>query len=63
MTMQNLLNPFKTPSAKIMAKRELEEAQRQLLQAQAGAEYASAMVQYHSQRIARLKSMLIEANA
>lgn len=42
------------PSAKSLALRELEDAQRRLLQAQSGAEYAKNMATYHEQRIKRL---------
>ncbi len=61
MQMMKMLDPFRTPSAEIIAQRELEQARRELLQAQAGQEYATAMVQYHQARIGRLQSMLQEA--
>lgn len=57
------MNPFaifRKPSARTLAQVELE-AQRQLLLAQSSAEYATAMVQYHQERIARLRAMLSEA--
>lgn len=38
-----------------MATRELEEAKRELLQAYTAQEYASAAVQYNSDRVARLE--------
>lgn len=53
-----LLEHFRTPSAEILAQRELEEAKRALLQAQAGMEYAAAMVDYHTSRIQRLNLMV-----
>ncbi len=62
MQMMKMLDPFRTPSAEIIAQRELEQARRELLQAQAGQEYATAMVQYHQARIGRLQSMLQEAH-
>lgn len=58
------MNPFaifRKPSARTLAQAELEEAQRQLLLAQSSAEYATAMAQYHQERIARLRAMLSEA--
>ena len=55
---ETLRTIFTTPTAPALAQRELEEAQRELLKAQAGAEYASRMVQYHSDRIKRLTGFL-----
>ncbi len=62
MNVKQLIEPFRKPSAEIIAQRELEDAKRELLQAQAGQEYAAAMVQYHEARITRLRSMLTEAH-
>ena len=45
---------FAVPSAKALALRELEDAQRRLLQAQSATEYAKNMATYHEQRIKRL---------
>lgn len=52
---KGLFEVFRKPSAATLAQRELEEAQRELLQAQSSAEYAANLVQYHRARIARLK--------
>lgn len=52
------LNPFRKPSAVELAKIELEEARRKLLNAQTGLEYAEAMVRYETARVRRLESML-----
>ena len=52
---------FALPSAKTLALQELEDAQRRLLQAQSGAEYAKNMVTYHEQRIKRLTVYLKDA--
>lgn len=54
---------FATPSAAQLALAELEEAQRQLLLSQSGKEFAESMVKYHTQRIARLRAFLREANS
>ncbi len=62
MEIKKLIDPFRKPSAELIAQRELEEAKRQLLNAQAGQEYAAAMVQYHQSRITRLHNMLLEAH-
>ncbi len=62
MNVKQLIEPFRKPSAELIAQRELEDAKRELLQAQAGQEYAAAMVQYHEARITRLRSMFTEAN-
>jgi len=59
---QKFLNLFKTPSAIVIAARELEEARRQLLQSQSAAEYANRISAYHLDRIKRLSSYLVEAN-
>lgn len=56
--MKDIFEMFRKPSADVLAQRELEEAQRQLLTAHAGQEYAAAMVHYHKQRIARLTNAL-----
>lgn len=55
---KDLIEMFRKPSAAVLAQRELEEAMRQLLAAQSGAEYATRMAHYHSDRIARLKKFL-----
>lgn len=54
--MTKIFQIFKAPSAEVLAQRELAEAKRRLLEAQSAAEYANAMVQYHSKRIERLTS-------
>jgi hypothetical protein len=58
MTFKSLLDHFRKPSAEVIAQHELEDAHRDLLSAQAGKEYATAMVEYHQARIARLTDML-----
>lgn len=55
---QSLIEVFRKPSAEVLAQRELEEAQRQLLTAEASAEYSKQMVAYHLSRIRRLSEML-----
>jgi len=59
---QGLLSFFKTPSAVIIAARELEEARRELLRSQSTAEYAIRISAYHLDRIKRLSAYLVEAN-
>ena len=49
------LDIFKRKSPLAIAQGELEEATRQLLLAQSGQEYAARMVQYHQDRIKRLR--------
>lgn len=58
MTNLNFLNPFRKPSPKELAQRELEEAQRELLAAQSAADYARRMSEYHADRIRRLTAFL-----
>lgn len=48
---------FAPPPAATMAKEELEDAERALLKAQSGREYADAMVSYHQRRISRLRAL------
>ena len=53
------LNPFRKPTAAELAKAELEEARRKLLNAQSGGvEYADAMVRYETARVRRLEDIL-----
>lgn len=55
-----MLNPFRKPSPLRLATQELEDAQRELLAASSAAEYADAMVLYHTQRIERLRATVVE---
>lgn len=55
--LNNLFNPFKKPSAEVLAQQELEEAQREVLVAQSHAEYYKNLVNYHQMRITRLQAM------
>ena len=49
---------FRPAPAQVLAARELDEARRQLLQAQSAEEYAHSMAVYHQRRIARLERYL-----
>ena len=49
---------WRTPSPRELIARELDEAQRSLLEAQTGRDYANAMVSYHETRIDRLRMQL-----
>lgn len=49
---------FRTPTAAELAKKELEETKRALLEAQSVFEYAGAMVDYHTKRLRRLQSVV-----
>lgn len=51
-----LYNPFKAPSATQLAAYELEEAKRDLLHALSARDYASALVQYNTDRVRRLSA-------
>lgn len=53
---------WRKPSPKILAARELDDAQRALLVAQSAAEYADAMCAYHQSRIERLRHVLSGTN-
>lgn len=59
--MINLLKDyFRLPSAKELAGKELEAAQRKLLDALSAQEYARRMADYHADRIKRLTAYLKE---
>ena len=59
--MINLLKDyFRLPSAKDLATKELEAAQRRLLDALSAQEYARRMADYHADRIKRLTTYLKE---
>jgi hypothetical protein len=60
---KDLIETFRKPSAKVLAQRELEEAQRQLLEAQSAAEYAANLSKYHAERIRRLRAYLLVESA
>jgi hypothetical protein len=49
---------WRLPSAKELAAKELEQAQRKLLDALSAQEYAKRMADYHSDRIKRLTAYL-----
>lgn len=52
---------FRTPSALEIAARELAQAERHLLEAESGREYATAMVEYNKERIYRLRKYIKES--
>lgn len=52
---------FSKPSVLDTAKAELYEAQQKLMEAQTGLEYAAAMVEYNTNRVARLKTLIEQA--
>lgn len=58
-----LKNLMKKPTAAELAAAELEQAEKSLLEAQAAAEYARAMCQYHQGRISRLRAYVESATA
>lgn len=51
-------NPFTLPTAEQLARKELAEAERELLVAQSTQEYANRMAEYHGDRIRRLRGEL-----
>ena len=61
--LKNLVAIFGKPSPAMLARRELEEAERCLLQAQSAAEYAKRMTEYHNDRIKRLTQFLSAAHS
>jgi hypothetical protein len=59
--MKYLINLFRTPSAAVLAQRELEDAKRELLHYQSIQECSKRMSEYQSDRIRRLTSYLAGA--
>ena len=55
---EELKKLWTTPSAEVLALRELEEAKRKLLDAQTSREYADSMVKFREQQIKRLTAYL-----
>ena len=57
-----MIKAFKTTwgagNSQDLAKAELEEARRSLLEALSAAEYAQAMVEYNTKRVERLKTFV-----
>ena len=53
-----LKSMMRTPSADVLAFRELEEAKRRLLTAQSSREYADSMCKYHEAQVKRLSTYL-----
>ena len=54
-------NAYTTPSAEVLALRELEGAKRSLLEAQTAREYADSMCKYREAQIKRLTAYLHKA--
>jgi hypothetical protein len=53
---------LKVPSPRMLAMRELEEAQRELLKAQSATEYYSRLSAYNTDRISRLTRYIRQCN-
>ncbi len=56
--MNYLKKLWQTPSAEMLAMRELEEAKRRLLEAQTTREYADSMVKFREAQIKRLTAYI-----
>ncbi len=54
-------NAYATPSAEVLALKELEESKRRLLEAQTAREYAESMCKYREAQIKRLTVYLHNA--
>ena len=54
------LNPFRKPTAKEIAARDLEDAKRALLREQAAAEYHAKLAEYYRNAVVRLNIYLKE---
>lgn len=55
--MRTILEMFRPPSAKELAQRELEDAQRDLLRSQTALDGACASVSYNQSRVKRLSAI------
>lgn len=53
-----MLTMFRSNTPRALAQRELDDAQRSLLEAHTGLEYATAQVAYNTARVSRLKETL-----
>lgn len=60
--MKFIRNLFRTPSPAMLAQRELDEAERALLEACSAAEYADSQIAYNTARIERLRTYLVQQN-
>lgn len=56
--MKKFLAMFTMPTAEQLARKELAQAERELLVAQSTQEYANRMAEYHGDRIRRLRGEL-----
>ncbi len=54
---------FSRPTATKLAEEELRNAEKSLLEAQSAMEYASAIVSYNQNRVARLRDFIKDSNA
>lgn len=54
-------NAYATPTAEVLALRELEDSKRKLLEAQTAREYAESMCKYREAQIKRLTAYLHKA--
>jgi len=59
----DLFRFFKMPTPMVIAAEELAEAKLELLKAETGVEFASAVAEYNRNRIARLNTYLIRESA
>lgn len=55
---RELIEMFRKPSVIVAAQRELEDAQRGLLEAQSAAEYSRRIAEYQTDRVKRLRAYL-----
>lgn len=55
---KKLYHLFRVPSYLVLAQQELDDARRELLEAQTAADYSLQIVEYNRNRIARLVNVL-----
>lgn len=56
--LDQLKQMFRTPTADELARREYDEARRELLSSQSAAEYHQSMIEYHIKRLVRLEEVI-----
>lgn len=54
--LKSLIETFRKPSPDVLAARELDDSERELLKALSGLEYAQSMVNYRTATVTRLKA-------
>jgi hypothetical protein len=62
MMLSTIINMMRKPTANVLAARELDDARRDLLQAQRHRDYYQKLAEFHALRIDRLRNQLRDEN-